>query len=53
MKIQNDRQTTAKYSSVEEEAEASKFVTERMLKLDWQPWVFPYGNYSNCFQNPP
>lgn len=30
--------TTAKYSSVEEAAEASKFVTERILKLDWQPW---------------
>lgn len=38
MKIQNDRQTTAKYSSVGEAAEASKFVTERILKLDWQPW---------------
>lgn len=38
MKIQNDRQTTAKYSLVGEEAEASKFMKERTLKLDWQPW---------------
>jgi len=38
MKIQNDYQTTAKYSLVGEEAEASKFMTERTLKLDWQSW---------------
>lgn len=39
MKIKNDHQTTAKYSLVGEEAEASKFMTERILKLDWQPWI--------------
>lgn len=39
MKIQTDCQTTAKYSLVGEEAEASKLMTERILKLDRQPWI--------------